>query len=193
MKSRSPQCHKRRVGKRGSRGWLGLVFALVAAMSLASPAFAELGGSPTLGAAAPQPVRQRADAASNKASSTPQASTEQTGTATGWTTREATLADGLVEREYLTADGKVFAVAWRGPHRPELSVLLGTPYATQMSRNARELRRQGQGSHRTTSQSGETFAVQASTHQRLSSGVAWLPSLLPSGVDPNALSIAQGS
>ncbi|MFM9923563.1 DUF2844 domain-containing protein [Variovorax sp. H27-G14] len=173
-----------------TRGWLGWPggLALAAATVFAPSAFAELGGTPTLGTVAPQPVQRRADAASNK-----MATTEQASTATDWHTREATQADGLVEREYLTADGKVFAVAWRGPHRPELSVLLGMPYATQMSANARALRQQGQGSHRTTSQSDEAFAVRASTRQRLSSGVAWLPSLLPPGVDPGALSIAPGS
>ncbi len=118
MKSRSPQCHGHRVE---TRGWLGGL-ALAAATVFAPSAFAELGGAPTLGTVAPQPVQRRADAASNK-----MATTEQASTATDWHTREATQADGLVEREYLTADGKVFAVAWRGPHRPELSVLRPTP------------------------------------------------------------------
>jgi hypothetical protein len=60
-----------------------------------------------------------------------------------------------------------------------------------MSLNARELRRQGRSSHATTSQMDETFAVRAFAHQRSSTGVAWLPQMLPSGVDPDALSIPQ--
>jgi hypothetical protein len=151
---------------------------------LATPfAFAELGGTPTL---APS---QRVDAMSRKATGAA-ARTESTAS---WSTRETTSDDGLVQREYLTADGTVFAVAWRGPRRPELSVLLGTRYARQMSENARAQRQLGRGSHATTSQMDETFAVHASSHQRLSAGVAWLPRMLPAGVDPDSLAIAQGS
>jgi len=154
----------------------------LAASVFATPfAFAELGGAPTL---APG---QRIDAVSRKAAA---AKTEPTA---GWSTRETTSDDGMVQREYLTADGTVFAVAWRGPRRPELSVLLGTRYARQMSDNARAQRQLGRGSHATTSQVDEDFAVHASSHQRLSAGVAWLPRMLPAGVDPDSLAIAQGS
>lgn len=165
--------------------------ALAIAVSGASSAFAELGGAPTL------PLAQRAAAESRKAA-TPNASNAATSLASpassssSWSTRELTQPDGLVEREYLNADGTVFAVAWRGPRPPELSVLLGASYATQMARDARELRLQGQGAHGSTSQRSETFSVQASTHQRLSVGVAWLPHLLPAGTDPGTLSIAPG-
>ena len=160
--------------------------ALAVAVSGAPPVFAELGGAPTLS------PTQRVAVESRKAA-TPTTGSATTTTSTSWSIRELTLPDGLVEREYLTSDGTVFAVAWRGSHRPELSVLLGTLYATQMSRDARELRRQGRGAHGSTSQIGETFAVQASTHQRSSVGVAWLPRMLPPGTDPSTLSIAEGS
>lgn len=162
--------------------------ALAASMFATPIAFAELGGAPTL---APS---QRIDAVSRKA-----AAAEATGaaarteSAAGWSTRETTSDDGMVQREYLTADGTVFAVAWRGPRRPELSVLLGTRYARQMADNARAQRQLGRGSHATTSQADQTFAVHASSHQRLSAGVAWLPRMLPAGVDPDSLAIAQGS
>lgn len=163
----------------------GLVVAT--AVFAAPSAFAELGGAPTMGAG--QRVSIESRKAANQAAGSSMAEA-----AASWSTREVTLPDGLVQREYLTANGTVFAVAWRGSHRPELSVLLGTRYATQMSRNARELRRQGMGSHGTTSQADETFAVHASAHQRSSTGVAWLPRMLPAGLDPNTLSIPdQGS
>ena len=178
----SHQCH----AHRASRPALLRGLALAVAVFGAPPVFAELGGAPTLGPA------QRVSVESRKAAS-PAAGNAKAETSAGWSTREVTLTDGLVQREYLTADGTVFAVAWRGPHRPELSVLLGTQYATQMSRDARELRRQGRGAHGSTSQLGETFAVQASTHQRYSTGVAWLPRMLPAGVEPSTLSIAQSS
>jgi len=178
----SHPCHARRASR--SALLRGLTLAL--AVSGAPSVFAELGGAPTLGPA------QRVSVESRKTAS-PVAGNARTETPAGWSTREITLPDGLVEREYLTADGTVFAVAWRGPRRPELSVLLGVQYATQMSRNARALRRQGRGAHGSTSQLDDTFAVQASTYQRSSVGVAWLPRMLPPGIDPNALSIAAGS
>lgn len=190
--SESHKCRAHRANGSALLRGLALAVAVAVAVAVAGTpsAFAELGGAPTLNPA------QRVSVASRKAANTAadNATTgATTGASTGWSTREVTLPDGLVEREYLTADGTVFAVAWRGSHRPELSVLLGTQYATQMSRNARELRRQGRGAHGSTSQAGETFAVQASTHQRSSIGVAWLPRMLPAGIDPSALSIAQGS
>lgn len=198
MKSESQKRHACRTEATALRGRLALAVVAIAAGALGAPsAFAELGGAPTLSPASQRPVQQAAAASSKAdnqtASTTPAASNTATGTTADWSMREVTQADGLIEREYLDADGLVFAVAWRGPHRPELSVLLGTKYATQMSQNARALRQQGKGSHGTTSQVDATFAVQASTHQRSSTGVAWLPQLLPAGVSPEALSIAQGS
>ncbi|WP_198088970.1 DUF2844 domain-containing protein [Variovorax sp. E3] len=189
MSRESQQCHARHAPATALPGRLGLGLALAVAALLATPsAFAELGGAPTL---SPAQAVNAVGAESRKAAA-PAGNAAASG-ATNWSVREITLPDGLVEREYLTTDGVVFAVAWRGTHRPELSVLLGTHYATQMSQNARALRQQGKGSRATTAQADATFAVQASTHQRSSTGVAWLPALLPAGVDPATLSIPQGS
>lgn len=185
MEYGSRKCHARHA--KGPAVLAGLALALAAAVFGTPSAFAELGGAPTLGPGlrVAKESRKASDQATGSATA---------GTATSWSMREVTLPDGLIQREYLTTDGTVFAVAWRGSHRPELSVLLGTRYATQMSRNARELRRQGRGSHAMTSQMDETFAVRASAHQRSSTGVAWLPRMLPPGLDPNTLSIPeQGS
>lgn len=162
----------------------------IAAAALGTPcAFAELGGAPHLGPDQRVATPSRKIAAPAAANTATAASTA----ASNWTMREITLPDGLIEREYLNADGVVFAVAWRGSHRPELSVLLGTQYATQMSGRARELRQQGRGSHGSTSQADATFAVHASAHQRSWTGIAWLPRLLPAGVDPDTLTVPQDS
>lgn len=192
MSRESQQCHARHAPATALPGRLGPGLALAVAALLATPsAFAELGGAPTLSPAQAVNAANAVGAESRKAA-VPAGNAAASG-ATNWSVREITLPDGLVEREYLTTDGVVFAVAWRGTHRPELSVLLGTHYATQMSQNARALRQQGKGSRGTTAQADATFAVQASTHQRSSTGVAWLPALLPAGVDPATLSIPQGS
>jgi hypothetical protein len=152
-------------------------------------AFAELGGTPILSSAAPQTASQVAARARQIA----RASGTTLGATTAWSVRETTLADGTVEREYVGADGLVFAVAWRGPYRPELSTLLGTGYATQMAQTARVLRSEGQGSHNVMSQAGATFAVRAVVRERFSSGLAWLPQKLPAGVSPDALGIISGA
>jgi Protein of unknown function (DUF2844) len=179
----SQECHARRA----KAATLLAGIALAAAVFATPCAFAELGGAPTL-----EPSHRVANA-SRKAAAPAAADTGTATPANNWTMRETTLPDGLVEREYLNSDGVVFAVAWRGSHRPELSVLLGTQYATQMSRRARELRRQGRGSHGSTAQVDDTFAVHASAHQRSSTGIAWLPRLLPPGLDPDTLSVPQDS
>ncbi|WP_454909366.1 DUF2844 domain-containing protein [Variovorax gossypii] len=183
MNSRSQECHARRANAATLLAGIALAVAVFATPC----AFAELGGAPTMGPS------QRVANASRKAAAPAAADAGTASTANNWTMRETTLPDGLVEREYLNSDGVVFAVAWRGSHRPELSVLLGTQYATQMSRKARELRQQGRGSHGSTSQVDDTFAVHASAHQRSSTGIAWLPRLLPPGLDPDTLSVPQDS
>lgn len=182
MQRGSRECHARV----GDRPFVLVGLALAAAVFAAPSAFAELGGAPTLAAS------QRVAIGSRKAANQAAGTTTAESTAS-WSMREVTLPDGLIQREYLTADGAVFAVAWRGSHRPELSVLLGTHYARQMSGNARVQRQLGRGSHATTSQMDEEFSVHASSRQRSSTGVAWLPRMLPAGVDPDTLAIPQGS
>jgi len=183
MNGKSRECHARRA----NAATLLSGIALAAAVFGTPCAFAELGGAPSMGPS------QRVANASRKAAAPAATDAAKATTANNWTVRETTQPDGLVEREYLNSDGVVFAVAWRGSRRPELSVLLGTQYATQMSRRARELRQQGRGSHGSTSQVDDTFAVHASAHQRSSTGIAWLPRLLPPGLDPDTLSIPQDS
>lgn len=183
MNGKSRECHARRANATALLSGI----ALAAAVFGTPCAFAELGGAPTMGPS------QRVANASRKAAAPAATDAAKATAANNWTMRETTQPDGLVEREYLNSDGVVFAVAWRGSRRPELSVLLGTQYATQMSRRARELRQQGRGSHGSTSQVDDTFAVHASAHQRSSTGIAWLPRLLPPGLDPDTLSIPRDS
>ncbi|WP_052420858.1 DUF2844 domain-containing protein [Paraburkholderia ferrariae] len=183
----------RRIG--AARGRLPFVAALVlfAFTGVTPAAFAELGGMPTLGGAAPQTSAPAASRAKEVAHATDSTAGAATSSAFAWSSRETTLANGTVEREYVGADGLVFAVAWRGPRRPELSTLLGAGYATQMAQSARLMRKAGLGSHSVTSLAGGTFAARAIVRQRYSAGIAWLPQKLPAGVKPDALGIVSGT
>jgi len=47
-----------------------------------------------------------------------------------YTMHELEATTGTKVREYLDGEGKVFAVAWQGPFRPNLRELLGSYYET---------------------------------------------------------------
>jgi hypothetical protein len=83
-------------------------------------------------------------------------------------------------REFLRQDGTVFAVSWRGPVPPDLGVLLGKYYDEY--RNARgeppaEIKR----GERTTR--SDHAIVQEGGHMRDVQGRAYVPGLVPPGVD----------
>jgi len=81
---------------------------------------------------------------------------------------------GLVVREYLSANGKVFAVSWRGPGIPDLHPLLGSYYAQfEQSASAPHYNH-----HHLTVQTPE-LVVQSSGHLRSFYGRAWATALLP--------------
>jgi hypothetical protein len=90
---------------------------------------------------------------------------------------ELRLPSGPVVREYVSASGTVYAVSWHGHGMPNLQELLGA-YFAQLSTGRRR------GGHHHMALGGSDFVVQSSSHGRLFSGRAWVPSLVPAGVDP---------
>jgi hypothetical protein len=84
---------------------------------------------------------------------------------------------GTSVREYVSADGKVFAVAWRGPQMPNLEQLFGEHFAT--IKQAASDPRRGRGPLQ-INQSG--LVVQSGGHMRGFGGRAYLPQLVPAGV-----------
>lgn len=92
--------------------------------------------------------------------------------------QENTMPSGTVVRQYI-ANGTVFAVSWQGPSMPDLHRLLGDNYFTQY-RQAAPASRSGRG-HLRVQQTG--LVVQSSGHMRAFSGKAYLPQLLPQGVN----------
>ena len=98
-------------------------------------------------------------------------------------TVQETDAPGTTVREFISPDGKVFAVAWRGIVEPDLSVLFGDSYAEYQAEQAKKQpSRERHESVNTT-----VLKVRRSGHVRDRRGVAYIPSLVPAGVDAGAL------
>ncbi len=85
-----------------------------------------------------------------------------------------------VVREYVSPAGKVFAVTWQGPMLPNMRQLLG-PYFQQFA-DAVQAEAATSRARRPLNIVQPDFVVQLSGHPRSFSGRAYLPQLLPAGV-----------
>jgi len=90
---------------------------------------------------------------------------------------EMTLPSGTTVREYVSPQGQVFAVSWKGPFKPDLRQLMGDYFdryvqATPASR----------GGHSASRVAQSDLVVQSMGRMRAFSGHAYLPGMLPSGV-----------
>ncbi|HEX3343729.1 MAG TPA: DUF2844 domain-containing protein [Polyangiaceae bacterium] len=92
---------------------------------------------------------------------------------------ELVLPSGVVVEEYVSPAGAVYAITWRGPRMPDLRELLGS-YFSRLAAHPRA------GHHR-MSVTGADLVVRSSGHRRSFTGRAWVPSLVPSGVDVEAV------
>jgi hypothetical protein len=86
---------------------------------------------------------------------------------------------GQTVREYVSPDGNVFAIAWDGPYLPDLQQLLGS-YFEPMKQAVTAQQRNGRGPVNVESSS---FVFQQSGHMRSFRGRAYVPSMVPQGVD----------
>ena len=98
-------------------------------------------------------------------------------THSGFTVEAITTAAGITVNEYVSGAGSVFAVSWRGPRHPDLSLLLG-PYFSeyQAAANQPATRRRG-----LRIQTGNVV-VETGGHPGDLGGRAYLPEELPAGV-----------
>ena len=88
---------------------------------------------------------------------------------------------GTSVREFTNAAGLVFAVAWRGPVLPDLSVLLGNYFAsfkTEMEQARGQGRRGSQANF-----ARANLVVHSSGRMRNFSGYAYAPDLIPAGIN----------
>jgi Protein of unknown function (DUF2844) len=92
---------------------------------------------------------------------------------------------GTVVREYVTSDGRVFAVSWHGTSMPNMKQILGS-YFQQYTAGA-EAARAARPGRRPLNIQQPGLVVQNSGHIHAYTGRAYDPGLLPTGVTANAI------
>jgi hypothetical protein len=103
--------------------------------------------------------------------------------ATNYTVHEMKAADGTAVREFVSPSGQVFGVAWSGPFRPDLKQVLGNYYDQVLA--VAKNRRTGHNTPLTIHESG--LVVEMGGHQRYFVGRAYVPGMLPQGVQTSEI------
>ena len=98
---------------------------------------------------------------------------------------EITLADGSSIREYVTPGGIVFAVAWSTRFKPDLAALLGQHAGAYAAAASEAMKAPGIRRHVELRQGD--LVVQSGGRLNAFVGRAWLRSLVPEGVNIDAL------
>jgi hypothetical protein len=137
-----------------------LLVALAVAGVTSAPAFAALGGDVST---------VDADRVSLKGALT------SFSTVKGCAVHEITTPAGVHVREYLSSDGKVFAMSWNGPVIPDLRQMLGAYYAGY----AQAASAPHAGGHRHLRVEQPGLVVESNGRMRAFYGRAWDPALLP--------------
>ncbi len=96
-----------------------------------------------------------------------------------YTVTETVLPSGTRVRQYVSAAGVVFGVAWSGPFMPDLRQLLGPSFATMVARQAG----QTNAGHRHFSVHEPGLVIKSAGHPRSFTGRAYLPAAVPAGVN----------
>ena len=104
----------------------------------------------------------------------------QTGTGTGYSIETLTVA-GMTIREYVSANGVVFAVAWKGTGAPDLPLLLGE-YFEEYRDGLTAARNQTPRARKPLVLKTDHLVVERRGHSRSMWGRAYLPSALPPGL-----------
>jgi hypothetical protein len=145
----------------------GLI-ALLAWLGFAAPSFATLGG------ASATVERDRAHLAARSSAIVNAA----------YTVHVMTLPNGGTVKEFERSDGVVFAIAWRGPSRPDLRQLLGSRFEVMQSdvvvRSGRRLRAP-------LADERSDFVLHSAGHSGAFVGSAYLPQMAPSDFSISAL------
>jgi Protein of unknown function (DUF2844) len=90
---------------------------------------------------------------------------------------------GTVVREYVSPDGKVFGVAWRGPFLPNFQQILGDYYGRYVQ-GAQAARAAQPGRSRNVQLTVEQpeLVMHSGGHMRAYTGHAYVPGMIPQGV-----------
>ena len=145
--------------------FLGLVLSIVLAVRAATAALGEPAGSAF--------SDHRPLSAANRASVTHP----------GYTVREYDNGGNMV-REYINQSGIVFAVAWSGLSHPDLTPLLGSYAGEYREALAKTPRERGKRHFRVEA---NRVVVEKWGHMRSVRGRAYIPALLPSGVNSDEI------
>jgi hypothetical protein len=100
----------------------------------------------------------------------------------GYTVHALTLPSGTIVREYVAANGVVFAVAWNGPSQPNFNTVLGSYFADLKSAAST-----GHGGRNRLDLERADLVIQSGGHMRAFFGRAYLVGAVPGGVSPDAL------
>jgi hypothetical protein len=100
----------------------------------------------------------------------------------GYTVKEITVPSGTTVREYVSAEGKVFAVTWSGMTQPDLQQTLGTYFEQYTSAAAAP-----HDGHHHLSVTQDNFVLVTGGHMRAWRGKAYVPALLPPGFSVDEL------
>ena len=146
---------------------IGIV--ILAVMVLASPVSAALGGAEK----SVHADRERMNGVSSRIQ------------AGAYTVHEIRADTGTIIREYVTAGGAVFGVAWDGPFMPDLQQLLGAYFEQyKFAIRAEKAKRPGR---RPLNIQLPGLIVQTSGHMRSYRGRAYIPGMVPSGVSADVI------
>ncbi|MEI8029737.1 MAG: DUF2844 domain-containing protein [Comamonadaceae bacterium] len=96
-------------------------------------------------------------------------------------------ADGSRLREYVAANGAVFAVAWHTLSKPDLSAVLGSSYPAYATSAQAAARRAG--IQRRFRHEDLDLVVQSTAHLNVFSGFAFRRSMLPAGLSPDRIGL----
>ncbi len=134
------------------------LLAVLAALCVSAPVLAALGG----------------DAASVETDRASLKGVARVTSTVDYSVHEIQTPAGTVVQEYVSAQGKVFAVSWRGPAVPDLAQLLGS-YAERLQQSATHPH---YNHHRLNIETADVV-MQSGAHLRTRYGRAWVPALLP--------------
>jgi hypothetical protein len=136
-----------------------IVVTGVLAAAAAAPSLAALGG----------------DAASVQSDGVSMKSAVRVTANSGFAVHEIASPSGTVLREFVGADGRVFAVSWHGLGNPNLRQVLGTYYTRYEQGSATAIH----SSHRQLAISLPDFMFVNTGRQRAFAGRAWVPAMMP--------------
>jgi hypothetical protein len=152
-----------------SNSQISLMGIVLLMLTLPLPAWAALGG----------------DVSSVQEDQAQMKGTLKTTEAQAYTVHEITGAGNTVVKEYASPAGKIFAITWHAQFIPNMQQLLGT-YFDQYAQAAKAQRESHPGRHPLNiQQSG--LVVQSGGHMRSYTGRAYVPDMVPQGVNVGAL------